>query len=373
MAIDKARGKYKELAAAEEYQNFLILLAGKISKIVTEDDAKAKKDAAAAGEKAAAAELRRLEALNRFNQELDKEIVRYEKLWQTISKQDAAKQLKLEQEADTALGLHSKHVGEAVGLFTQLGDAQWKLTDAEKNALPWITLENDKLAQMAQRSKEIMEEIQNRDLPARRKIELEYQRQIDASKRYIAQLALEVQAGKASADKLEAAKKQEADTEIVFNEQRIASLKAFQREQERATMMQGVSLLQTLGFRRAAAIVEAIWETARSIQAFANLDFYGGTMHALAAAEYAVVAGQSGGGLSAGGGAAATAPSSAGTMPVSGPAMAPGAIAGYQHNIVVKIESDIPYTIKAINHEVIHNDANLIARQSRVQTPYGGR
>jgi hypothetical protein len=365
-------GASKDVVGAQKELARLTELRDKLAKILSEDETKAAKDAATAVERAAAAEQRRLEALNRFNQELVKEEAHYEKLWETMSKHDAAEQLELEKEADKALGLHSKHVGEAVGLFTQLGDAQWKLTDAQKNALPWLALENDRLVQMSQRSKEITEEIQNRDIPARRKIELEYERQIDASRRYVAQLEREVAAGKASADKLEAVKKQEAEAEVIFNQQRIASLKQLQIEQEKATMMAGVSLLQTLGFRKAAAITEAIWETAQAYAAFGRYDYWSGAQHLLAAAEYGVIAGQSGRGASAGGSSAGPA-TAAGTVAGSQAPLAPGATPGQQHNIVVKIESDIPYTIKKISHEVTHNDANLIARQSRHQTPFGGR
>ncbi len=369
-------GESKNLAAAEKQLAEDQKLRDSVVKILGEDEDKQHKKNKQAAEKAAAAEARRLEALNRFNQELVKEQAHYEKLWETMSKHDAAEQLELEKEADKALGLHSKHIGEAVGLFTQLGDAQWKLTDAEKNALPWLALENDKLVQMSQRSKEITEEIQNRDIPARRKIELEYERQIDASRRYVAQLEREVAAGKASADKLEAVKKQEAEAEVIFNQQRIASLKQLQIEQEKATMMAGVSLLQTLGFRKAAAITEAIWETAQAYAAFARYDYWSGAQHLLAAAEYGVVAGQSGGRGGAGGSATGPA-TAAGTVAGSQAALAPGASSPQRSSLVVNLHLDgrqfATAIIPSLSHAVQHNDANLIARVSRVQTPYGGR
>jgi hypothetical protein len=97
------------------------------------------------------------------------------------------------------------------------------------------------------------------------------------------------------------------------------------------------------------AIVKAAYETAESIAAFARLDFRGGTLHALAAAEYAALAataGSSSSGLSksavqSSSSASASSGSSSASAASPAPPLAPGAQApAASGNVTVMVVGD---------------------------------
>ncbi len=67
-----------------------------------------------------------------------------------------------------------------------------------------------------------------------------------------------------------------------------------EQARQRDRLSQVSSLLGTVGLRKAAAIVEATWETAQGIGALARRDFWAAAQHFLTAAEYGVIAGTSG-------------------------------------------------------------------------------
>lgn len=138
------------------------------------------------------------------------------------------------------------------------------------------------------------------------------------------------------------------------------------------------AIIQALKATALGFLLLAEWDVVGAGHAFTSAGIWaaiGGTTAALGAAipgggSRTGAAGYAGAGLAAG-------PSSAGTMPVSGPAMAPGATSAQRGPIVVNLHIDgkrfASAIIPSISHEVWHNDANLIARQSRIQTPFGGR
>jgi hypothetical protein len=136
---------------------------------------------------------------------------------------------------------------------------------------------------------------------------------------YAITVARSLQAIKAAED---AAAIQEAEyTQAVLDAQ-----KARKQGEEQATISQVASLVSLVAGRRAAAVVEAIWNMAQAYAAFAGGEIYQGIMYSLAAAEYGLIAGGVGQGASAGIGRVAvgggTGIASAGPAPSS--ELAPG-------------------------------------------------
>jgi len=82
-------------------------------------------------------------------------------------------------------------------------------------------------------------------------------------------------------------------------DQQIAAQKTQMEEQTRSSYSMSEAMIGAL---KQSAIVQAIYQTAESIAAFASLDFRAGTMHALAAAQYGLVAGAQIASLVGGGG-----------------------------------------------------------------------
>jgi hypothetical protein len=62
----------------------------------------------------------------------------------------------------------------------------------------------------------------------------------------------------------------------------------------KAVAAESARLAATLGSRRIAAGIEAVWETAKGIAALAEWDFRGAALHFMSAAEYGIVAGTGG-------------------------------------------------------------------------------
>ena len=134
-------GASKELTQAEKDLAATTKLRDAMVKILGEDETKARKEALEAAEKAekqaereaakeAAAEKRRLEALNLFNQELIKESVHYEKVWQAIEKADTKEQEKVFKNTEKAL----RDMGSAA--YTVVLPAFQQLSAADRESLP---------------------------------------------------------------------------------------------------------------------------------------------------------------------------------------------------------------------------------------------
>jgi hypothetical protein len=121
------------------------------------------------------------------------------------------------------------------------------------------------------------------------------------------------------------------------------SVKAADRSteaQKRAVAQHGIGLVAAIGNRRAAAVIETIWETAKGFAALGDFNYWGAAQHFLSAAEYGVLAG-TGGGKSAGASASMNQGRQIGAGATSAPqTLAPGAAGaggrfGNLHVIVV--------------------------------------
>ena len=257
-----------------------------------------------------------------------------------------------------------------------------KLTAAERARLPLIYDETNALARMLQNSKAVIDQMVLGEIPARRRIEIQIQRQIDQADREIAAYRTRRIEGKITAAELEAAETQYTASVVSLSAQRKVALREETKAQADAMAAQVVSLLETLGYRRAAAIVEALWETAASIASFAHLDFYGGTMHALAAAQYWAVAAQAGKGATSsamGGtvsptltaGAGGGGPTAAGSPSQLTPgAASPPATTGAERQQTVQIifqgpvyggQAGIDQLVRDVSEAVTERDVNLVA------------
>ena len=304
-----------------------------------------------------------------------------------------------QEKIDQVITKHVPMMSADVLAIQRAATAQNLLTAAQRAALPLGIQLDNVIARELQRSREIVAELVLRQIPARRQIELGIQRQIDAADREIIALRQQYEQHKITRAVMEADEQAYSDLMISLAEQRKRALEQETMAQITSITMQGAALLQTLGFRKAAAIVETVWETAESIKAFANLDFYSGTMHALAAAQYAIIAGQSsksssmygavsaaspGGALSASTSAAGS-PTGSGTTP---PALAPGAASGAQRGaappeapIVINVtiggsvyggQRGLDELAQHISLAVQQRDINLVARRV-LMPPYATR
>jgi len=168
-----------------------------------------------------------------------------------------------------------------------------RLTAEERVRLPLIYDETNALARMLQNSRAAVSQMVGAELPARQRIEIQIQRQMDAARREIIQYRQWALEKKTTLAELEAAEEQYAAVVESLSAQRQAALHQDTMAQISAVVAQGAALLDALGKRKTAAIVEAVWETAQGIAALARYDFWSAAQHFLAAATYGVVAGQS--------------------------------------------------------------------------------
>jgi hypothetical protein len=137
-----------------------------------------------------------------------------------------------------------------------------------------------------------------------------------------------------------------------------------------------------LGNRRAAAVVEAVWETAKGFAALAEYDFWGATQHFLSAAEYGIIAGTGGRGGSGGYGGGRTRGPSASSYggEISPSSLTPaqqqallapgaaGALAGPAGNLTVMVMGEpnaAAYVANILNQHVVNRDGRLVASHAR--------
>jgi hypothetical protein len=85
------------------------------------------------------------------------------------------------------------------------------------------------------------------------------------------------------------------------------------KAERRAVEQHAIGLVAAIANRRAAAAVEAIWETANAFACLGDYDYWGAAQHFLSAAEYGVIAGT--GGKSGGGSGGTNASSTPGATP----------------------------------------------------------
>jgi len=234
-----------------------------------------------------------------------------------------------------------------------------KLTAAERARLPLIYDETNALARILQNSRAVVDEMMLGELPARQRINIQIDRQIAAADREIQKYRERAAVGEISLAQLEAAETQYTAATESLSIQRQQALEDETVSQIDATVRQAAGLLQVLGYRKAAAIVEAVWETAQGFAALATFNFWGAAQHFLAAATYAVIAGQStkspafnasvsaavtgGGGAATGaaGGAPPTvAPGGAQVMGAGSVSAAPQGVAPPEPSIVIHVHGD---------------------------------
>jgi hypothetical protein len=169
-----------------------------------------------------------------------------------------------------------------------------RLTDAQRSALPPMELVNSSLVRQWQNTRALVDEWNDRELPARRQIEIQIQRQANAAKQEIEAVRREYETGKITLAEMEAEWTAYTQLMETLAQRRTQALLQEELGQERATIQAGVSLLQTIGFRRAAAIVEAVWETAQGFAALGRQQYWEAAQHFMSAAEYGIVAGRAG-------------------------------------------------------------------------------
>jgi len=146
------------------------------------------------------------------------------------------------------------------------------------------------------------------------------------------------------------------------------SMAQMEQARQRDMISQVSMLLGTIGLRKAAAIVEATWETAQGIAALAHRDFWAAAQHFLAAAEYGVIAGTSGrsrGFQSAVGGAVSGATAAGGGAAGGGaPAAREERQATFQvifQGPVYGGDAGINELVRKISEAVTERDVNLVS------------
>jgi hypothetical protein len=155
-----------------------------------------------------------------------------------------------------------------------------------------MELVNSSLVRQWQNTRALVDEWNDRELPARRQIEIQIQRQANAAKLEIDAVRQEYETGKITLAQMEADWTAYTQLMETLAQRRVQALLQEELAQERATIQAGVSLLQTIGFRRAAAIVEAVWETAQGFAALGRQQYWEAAQHFMSAAEYGIVAGR---------------------------------------------------------------------------------
>jgi len=267
---------------------------------------------------------------------------------------------------------HSLELPAIIAGTNQWFSADTRLTAEQRARLPLMKDETTTLARLRMEAEDHAWTLRTSQLPAMRQIEEQYRRERAAAKAALEEMRRDYAERKILLADWERAQADYAAGEQARTEASEAASEAEAVAMADAMVGQVAGLLQTLGLRRAAAIVEAAWETARSIACFASLDWYGGTMHALAAAQYYVVAAKAGGGGGGGGGAGAYSPGGGGGGAAGGgpgggppPALAPGAAGGgrFSEGGVTVIFQGPVYGGKAGIHELVTDISQAVERQ----------
>jgi len=267
-----------------------------------------------------------------------------------------------------------KRLPSLAAIIAQTGEwskADTKLTDATRALLPLLQDETTTLARLRGAAETNVRFAISAQLPAMKQIELHYERERAAAKRALEEVRRDYAERRASLADLDRAEADHRATQRAIDDAEMLAKRAKKIAMAEDMAMEVAGLLQTLGLRRAAAIVEAAWETAASIASFARLDFYGGTMHALAAAQYYVVAAKAGGGAaaySAGGGGGVGATAGAGGGRGAAP---PTEERGPTINVYIDgvISSDnLDEVLQQINERVQGGDVHLISTTTLAPT-----
>ena len=247
--------------------------------------------------KSASAERLRLEHEQYENQKrAAQEYYRALKQFEEQSAKDAKALVTEQAKVDKAIAQAANNTIPAwLSAYIAATNAQYKFTDAQRQALPIVESWNGALVSQWQNARALVDEMNDRELPARRAIEIQIQRQADAAKREMDAVRQQYERGKITLADMEANWTAYTQLMETLSQRRVQAMLQEEVAQERMTIQAGISLLQTIGFRRAAAIVEAVWESAQGFSALARRDFWGAAQHFMSAAEYGIVAGRAGG------------------------------------------------------------------------------
>lgn len=175
-----------------------------------------------------------------------------------------------------------------------------ELTAVQREQLPLTISTTNELAKMTQRLREQHQEVEDGNLPAMRKIDLQYERTIDAARREVEVTRQAYQQKKAILADYEAAVQQEAEVEKAAAQAKQDQIVALhQGELAQAAQLAG-SVAGLIAGRRAQAAVEAAFEIAEGMKCLAEgtwppnpAAIIASGDHFVAAAEYAKIAGTS--------------------------------------------------------------------------------
>jgi hypothetical protein len=313
-------GHSKELEQAESTLNQEYKLRDSLVKILGEDEAKSHEKAAEAAKHAAAEANRRSreesDFIIRVTEEGDRSVKRMQ-TWhaewaKSIGLPEAAK-FSL-QEINRELNQNGLAAAAALPPLTALSGGYRELTEAQRAALPLGAEINDALLRQAQHIHEVVAEMENQELPARRRIENEYQKQVDAANREIAARRNEYQQGKIYRAQMEADEHAYTQTMVDLAKQRKKAEEDESQAQRKAyeDKIGGIvdQIAALTGNTKAAAEIRGGYDAALAIEYWAKfIASYGtdvdaglaATQYSLAAAEMFKIAGKSGPG--GGGGA----------------------------------------------------------------------
>ena len=250
-------------------------------------NAKAARDAAAKREAEVVREGKDLEALIKKNEEAAK---RFDAAW----KQVIDKEIELRQKEKDWGDFQRARLEDEQVEITNLAMKGWD--PAVARMVIDMKVMDSALGRQFEQSRALVTQLQDRELPARQKIELQYTRQIAAAQREYFALQREARQHSATREEMIAIDQLYTDTTLALSAARQLALDSETAAQAENMQTQIAGFLQVLGLRRAAAIVEAYWETAKAYAAFALHQYWEGTQHLLAAATYIICAAKAGGG-----------------------------------------------------------------------------
>jgi hypothetical protein len=303
-------GQTKDLTQAEKQRNDVQEMRGKIAGIVLEGEIKHNEKAAEAAKKTAAEANRRAHAESEFiiriTEEADrstKRIQKWHEEWMKSIGLPEAVKFSL-AEINRELNQNGLAAAKALPPLAALAGSFRQLSEAERAAVPLSREIESSIALMTLRTHEEIVAMVSGQLPAMRRLQLEQQRQLDQARREIQLMHEKVLAHRATRAEEEQIEEEYTQLVIAQAQQREEAQKRDNVAQAEALGVAVAGLLGTLGLRREEAIVEAAVETAKAFASLGAHDIWGAAQHFVSAAEWGVVAGQSGrgGGGSAGGG-----------------------------------------------------------------------
>jgi len=321
-------GQSKELKTAEQGLDEQLKLRDALMKILGDDMAKANKEAAKGADERGNAAKRALEAASREAEAWgalmahaaaeDERLLKRMQQWH----EEWLKALGMPEEAKFSLQEITRNIDSAgraaastLPSLTALGGGFRQLTEAEREALPLSGRIDDALLRQAQHARDVVSEIEDGELPARRRIEAAYQKQVDAANREIAAKREEYAQGKILRAQIEADEAAYTQLMVDLAKQRQKAEhdenQARREEIEGEAAGLGEAVAGLINSKKMEAEVEGAFDVAKSIECMAKFIDSGGTdaaallasvKYGVSAAEFFKVAGKSGGATGAGAG-----------------------------------------------------------------------